>query len=116
MTRTKSRGVRTMRMLVVPVGGEPYTTEIPDRNPEQYDALRDLIGGWLELLPIGKNVVIVADEEGRLKGLPFNRCGIVGTFVIAAETGKGNFRSLTDAQVAKAIKWIDRHKDERPAE
>ena len=60
------------------------------------EALQEIVGGWIEVVPFGDKVVI-CDEEGRLKGKEPN-CSIagvsfVGTIVVAGTDGE-NFTSL----------------------
>ena len=49
----------------------------PGEAPEIRDvandlgALQDLVGGYIETVTVG-NVVIICNEEGKLKGMPLN--------------------------------------------
>lgn len=48
---------------------EPEVREIPNEG----DAFRELIGGYMELVPLkeyedGRQLLVVCDEEGKLKG------------------------------------------------
>lgn len=83
------------------------------------DAMREIVGGYIEVITIGKTatgarLAIVLNEEGKLEGLPFNKrlitrkSGIadilVGTFFITAFNYQGDEVSLTDGQCATYIK------------
>lgn len=55
------------------------------------DEVRDLIGGYVEVVPLGAGRVALCDEEGRMKGLPPNPGAsmlagrpLVGTVAIGA--------------------------------
>ena len=89
----------------------------PDKRAEirtvrnDYETLHDLVQGYLEAVyPFEEEVCIVCNEEGKLDGLPFNRClkydnGIVydfisGPFFICSCKGV-DFGSLTQKQAEK---------------
>lgn len=38
----------------------------------QLKELQQMIGGYIEIVPAGDYDIMVLDEEGKLKGLPFN--------------------------------------------
>lgn len=67
-------------------------------------ALQAAVGGYIEVVGLDHDSVLICNEEGKLMGLPGNRrLGndiIVGTFLI---TGKGNddFCSLSDKKIAQ---------------
>lgn len=72
------------------------------------EAMQELVGGYIEAIPLDDEVCIVCNEEGKLMGLQPNR-GLYhdgeladilhGTFFIcAAPWDKDDFASLTDEQ------------------
>lgn len=80
------------------------------------EAMQELVGGYIEAIPIDDEVVIVCNEEGKLHGLQPNR-GLYydgeladilfGTFFIcAAPLDKGEFASLTDEQAEYYAAWF----------
>lgn len=78
------------------------------------EALQDMIGGYIEMHSLSNGLVLVMDEEGRLKGLPENvRCvqygTIVGTVFITAADDEGELISLTPEQCQSARAWLLRH-------
>lgn len=97
----------------------------PDHQPEikeidSNDDIRDLIGGWLELVRpryLPPQFLMLVDEEGLLKELPYNALGsvlyglgapspIVGPIVIAAEglvDGVPDVVGLSDGDAADLI-------------
>ena len=95
---------KTIRILVVEPNELPIVREIPN----ELAAMQRVVDGLIEVFPVGiAGAVGVCNEEGLLRGLPFNRFVpatggvIVGTFFIA---GDGvNFRSLTPQQIARAM-------------
>lgn len=40
-------------------------------------ALQEAVGGYIETITIAEDACIIGNEEGRIKGLPFN-CNLVG--------------------------------------
>jgi len=70
-------------------GKEPEIVEIEN----ELEALQDSVGGYIQAVPLGKgNVIVICDEEGRLKGKPYNcKAGLidfVGTILLVGEDGE----------------------------
>ena len=66
-------------------------------------SLQKEVGGYLESFTIAEDVCVLCDEEGRLKGKPYNTtvCGVpfVGTVLIVGAAGE-DFADLTERQEA----------------
>ena len=64
--------------------------------------LQEAVGGYIETLAITSGLTIICNEEGRLRGLPYNctLCGedFVGNILIARVDGE-NFAGLTEWQI-----------------
>lgn len=78
-----------------------YKPKEPMRIIEIEDRLLEyqgLVGGLIETVYMGQGLVLVCNEEGRLKALEQNRLGIVGPFVVVGDGGE-EFRSLTDTEI-----------------
>ena len=81
--------------------------------PNTLYALQELVGGYIEVHHIGNGLLLVMDEDGRLKGLPENvRCvqygTIVGPVFITADKDE-DFRSLTPEEIQTARAWLMKH-------
>lgn len=81
--------------------------------PNTLEALQELVGGYIEPHHICGSLVLVMDEDGRLKGLPENvRCvqygTIVGPVFITADQDE-DFRSLTTEEIQAARAWLMKH-------
>lgn len=81
--------------------------------PNTLYALQELVGGYIEVHHIGNGLLLVMDEDGRLKGLPENvRCvqygTIVGPVFITADQDE-DFRSLTTEEIQTARAWLMEH-------
>jgi hypothetical protein len=93
-----------MKVLLVKPNKEPEVVEIEN----SLEAMQQVVGGFIEVTyPDGNAGVLICNEEGKLRGLPFNRdIGhdiIVGDFFICSSDMQGNFISLPD-------KWIEYYK------
>ena len=62
-----------MKVILKPVGKEPRQILIPN----ELHVLQQLVGGYIETLTIFEDACILCDEEGRMKGKPYN-CTILG--------------------------------------
>ena len=96
-----------MRILVVEPGKKPEVQEIDGT----LGAMQKLVGGPIQAIyPFDDPAALVANEEGKLIGLPMNRVLwdksgkiydiVCGTFFLCG-LDEENFISLTDAQVKK---------------
>lgn len=65
--------------------------------------MQEVVGGYIEEVPLDEDAILVCNEEGKLDNLKANRrVGndvIAGTFFIAREDGSEYLRSLTDEQI-----------------
>lgn len=65
-------------------------------------ALQEAVGGYIETVTLFTDLVIICDEEGKLKGAPYNCeiCGIdfVGPILIAGVKGE----EFADLQISAA--------------
>ena len=93
-------GCNSLRVMVVEPDKEPYEKVLRG----DLESMQEVVGGYIEttrdtLLP---GMVLVVNEEGKIKGLPMNRsthCDIIcGTFFVC-KNGKEDFRSLTDKDI-----------------
>ena len=81
--------------------------------PNTLEAMQELVGGYIEPHHICGSLVLVMDEDGRLKGLPETiRCvqygTIVGPVFITADKDE-DFRSLTPEEIQTARAWLMKH-------
>ena len=81
--------------------------------PNTLEAMQKLVGGYIETVSLPNGLILVMDEEGRLKGRQENvRCvqygTIVGTVFVTAADGD-EFRSLTTEEIQSARAWLMKH-------
>lgn len=72
-----------IRVYIKAPGKEPELKEIENT----LESLQQIVGGYIETVTLADNAVIICNEEGRLRDLPFN-CHIfggdfVGTIIFA---------------------------------
>lgn len=91
-----------IKVLIKQPGRAPYSTAINDT----LENLQRTVGGYIEIVTLQRGLVVICDEEGRLKGKPYN-CTIngvsfVGDIVIAGQKGKELADYPTDFRTIKA--------------
>ena len=103
-----------MKVLVVEPLKPCYVREI-----EGLQAMQEIVGGHIEAIyPYEEQVAVIANEEGKLLGLPYNRPLldehgvpydiVCGTFFVAGLSGE-TFTSLTEDQLRCYKELFDNH-------
>ena len=87
--------MKQISVLIKEPGKKPRRESIPNT----LEALQKVVGGYIETVTFASDVVIICNEEGRLKNLPYN-CNLfgipfVGTIIFAGVDGEG-FADLPD--------------------
>lgn len=81
--------------------------------PNTLEAFQGLVGGYIETVGgLGGDLVLVVNEEGKLKGLDphlltENYDVLVGDVIVTAYDGEGDFRDLTDEEITTAIEILE---------
>ena len=95
---------RKIKVLIVKPNELPEVSMIPNT----LEAKQKIVGGYIEYAYNDKysDVVFICNEEGKINGLPFNRCLgediIAGDFLIVGDNSEiGEDISLTDIQINK---------------
>ena len=74
------------------------------------ESFQEAVGGYIESVTFATDVVIICNEEGRIKNLPENTsiCGVdfVGT-IVACGTKADDFASLKSALVPSVMRLLD---------
>ena len=77
-----------MRILKIEPGKQPEIIEIE----KSLKALQEQVGGYIETLTFAEDAALIVDEEGKLKGKPYNFtfCGevLVGTVLFVGVDGE----------------------------
>ena len=110
-----------IKVLVIEPKKIPYVKEIENTLEE----LQSIVGGYIEPIyqemTLNDNVILIANEEGKLLNLPFNRfirgglqnipmSAIHGTFFLVSSEGE-EFVSLPDDMIEKYTKFYTEHLD-----
>jgi uncharacterized protein (DUF736 family) len=92
-----------MRAVIYRVGQEPTVESIDD----SLSGMQSIVGGYIETVYLDGEIILVCNEEGKMTGLPANRSlrgdVIMGDCFITAANEEGDFVSLTDEQMKKAM-------------
>lgn len=97
----------SIKVIRLPFDSDPLVVEVVPT----LTALQALVGGGcIEVVPIGRDgLELVCDEEGKLKGLPWNLEIFGGQDVVAGDAflmrhdRKGEPASVTDTDVARFV-------------
>ena len=93
--------------VIVPVGEKPYTEVISN----DLKTMQEIVGGYIEVYPISNSLLVICDEEGKLKGKSANRAIgrelIVGNFFIVGNGEDGEFRGLSDDEANAMLSRFD---------
>ncbi len=93
-----------MKIIIKKPNEKPYVTEVED----DLKIYQDIVGGYIEVVDIGNNILLVCNEGGKLYNLPVNFYigdTIVGTVFFVGKDGE-DFRSLTDEEIDKVCNWF----------
>ena len=95
-----------LKIVLKKVGEEPEVMNIENT----LEAKQKLVDGWIEVVSVTEDILLVCNEEGKLDNLPpnllFDYDYIAGDcFFIGDDYENGDFKSLTDEQIeeVKAI-------------
>lgn len=83
-------------------GASPERTTIDNT----LEALQKLVGGYIEVVTLSDDICVICNEEGALKGLPYNTNiggnAFVGTVIYAGIDGE-DFDDLSDSGFVKVL-------------
>ena len=92
-----------IKIVVYRVGQLPVVEEIE----KGLTPMQNIVGGYIEGIPLDGTLILYCNEDGRLHGLPHNRYAIghdiCGDFFVGAVDQKGESVSLTDEEVQQVI-------------
>ena len=89
--------------VIVPVGHPAHRAEVVPKLKE----LQRLVDGYIEIISLNDDFLLICDEEAKLNGKPGNRhVGgdiIAGQFVIVKAGSTNDFESLSDEEAQHMI-------------
>ena len=96
---------KEIRVVIIEPGKPSYLKTIPNT----LEAFQDIVGGYIEVVPLYGNIRMIVNEEGKLLSLPKNKAAtelyhkisdyIAGTAIITATRGE-DFVSLDNVTAA----------------
>ena len=96
-----------IKAVIKEVGKSPKVAEIEN----ELEVLKSLVGGYIEVVMVTPEIIMICNEEGKLQGLPPNfstgRDVIVGTAVFVAYDGSEEFAGLSDYQVLEIMDMFE---------
>ena len=100
-----------LRIVLKKVGEEPEIMNIENT----LEAKQKLVGGWIEVITVTDDILLVCNEEGKLDNLDpnllFDYDYIAGDcFFIGDDYKNGDFKSLTDEQIEE-VKEICKNRE-----
>ena len=100
-----------LRIVLKKVGEEPEIMNIENT----LEAKQKLVGGWIEVVTVTDDILLVCNEEGKLDNLDpnllFDYDYIAGDcFFIGDDYKNGDFKSLTDEQIEE-VKEICKNRE-----
>lgn len=109
MAKKNAKEGGTMKVIIKDPGFPPYLAHIPN-EPE---ALRQFVGGRFQTVTIACDLVVICNEDGRMKGLPLNCavCGMdfSGTILICSHDRGGGLTDIKNpTRVMQTIRERDR--------
>ena len=104
-----AKGMNEKQILVIvkEPGKKPRVDPLFDNT---LPALQEAVGGPIETVTISPGVVFVCNEEGHLRGMPYNCClfgvNFVGTVVALGSKGD-SFASLKSSAIPGLLRLMD---------
>ena len=103
------KGMKENQILVV-IKEPGQAPKVEPLFENTLEAFQKAVDGYIEAVTIADDLVIICNEEGRLRGLPFNArvVGItfVGTVVVAGVKGD-EFASLKSRHVPSVLRMLE---------
>lgn len=96
-----------MKVIIKEVGKAPQVTDVENT----LEALQKVVGGYIEVIGLGGNLLMICDEEGKLKGKPYNfdlgRDLIVGNVLFVQSDGE-DFTDIDEANAETVLKFFNK--------
>ena len=94
-----------MKVVIKKVGEQAQVAEIENT----LDALQKFVGGHIEVVSVGGEIIMICNEEGKLNGLEYNfKLGndfIVGN-VLFVQAKDDDFTDLSDSNVESIMNFF----------
>ena len=61
-----------MLSTIIKTDGTRFNIEPKNKTDFQLSELQEIVGGYIDILPLSKSQCMVVNEEGKVHGLPYN--------------------------------------------
>jgi uncharacterized protein YozE (UPF0346 family) len=96
-----------LKVIIKEVGKAPYLKGID----EGLESMKSIVGGWIEVVPVGGGMCLVCNEEGKLEGLHPNFATdsdiIVGNVFFARSGDDGDFIDVTQQDFDVLLEYLE---------
>ena len=98
---------KNILVVIKEPGKAPY---VEPCFPNTLESFQKAVGGYIETLTVCEDLVLIVNEEGLLRGMPFNCkvCGqpFVGT-VVAVATERDEFASIPERFIPMVLRLFE---------
>lgn len=102
------KGLKENQILVV-IKEPGQAPKVEPLFENTLEAFQKAVDGYIETVTVTEDVVIICNEEGRLRGLPFNvelfGVGFVGTIIVSGVKGD-EFASLKSTVIPHVLRVL----------
>lgn len=92
--------MKELKVVAFEMGKEPRLVTMKN----DLKVFQNFVGGYIEAFCQPDGIIIICNEEGKLKGLPINKImfgePIAGNFFICRSDKKGDFADVTDEDIS----------------
>lgn len=93
-----------MRAILIPVEGDIRDVDLEPRDDDCLEAMREHIGEWVELVPLGDGIFAAFNEDGKWLDLPTNERATWLLYPYTRDTVVGNMLIVaSDPETGEAI-------------
>lgn len=96
-----------MKAIIKKVGEAPQVVNLENT----LEAVQKAVGGYIEVLRIDRNLLMICDEEGKLKGKSYNfdlgHDIIVGDVLFVQSDGE-DFTDLNETNIETVLKYFSK--------
>jgi len=95
-----------MKIVIKEPDNKPYIKDIEDK----LEVWQNIVGGFIEVVNLTNTILIVCNDEGKIKGLnmyfTWRNDIIVGTVCFVGDDGE-EFRGLTENEIFDILHYFD---------
>ena len=101
--------IADMIRVVIKRPGEDPVTAVMENT---LTAFQRAVDGYIETVSLTEDVIIVCNEEGRLRDMEPNIMGLAGPLVFVGYDGEDGFRALSDFEIDALMDMLGGYEDD----